>query len=232
MLFIVVAAISMLMVSTFYDKSRQVASEFFDKSARGLLGEAVLTDCGNGSCEPAKGESFINCPQDCHCGNVLCELDKGETAANCGQDCTCGNDICESYKDETLITCPADCTCGNGSCQPAKGETIANCCEDCHVCGDASCSDCEYGGTHFCSTDCCPVDQCNNSSDCTGSYACQQCTFPGPPDPNPNCYDGHCACRPHGSNMGFSNSCCGTGCCSGGCVWVNPPGLPGGYVCT
>jgi hypothetical protein len=87
--------------------------------------------CGNGHCDA--GESFSNCPGDCHCGNSICEPSLGETPGNCGGDCHCGNGVCEPSRGETPSNCPSDCHCGNGRCE--AGEDNSSCPSDCY-CGD------------------------------------------------------------------------------------------------
>eukprot|EP01098_Paradermamoeba_levis_P003577 TRINITY_DN1610_c0_g1_i1.p1 TRINITY_DN1610_c0_g1~~TRINITY_DN1610_c0_g1_i1.p1 ORF type:complete len:403 (-),score=131.77 TRINITY_DN1610_c0_g1_i1:101-1252(-) len=71
--------------------------------------------CGNGMCEPAKGESCETCPEDCGqcatcvgvCGNNLCEVN--ENGCNCPQDCgpCCCDGQCKF--PETFETCPGEC---------------------------------------------------------------------------------------------------------------------------
>ncbi len=47
--------------------------------------------CGNGFCQPAKGETCQNCPRDCGqcCGNGKCEPLFGESCQTCPADCEC-----------------------------------------------------------------------------------------------------------------------------------------------
>lgn len=48
----------------------------------------VDSPCGNGTCEPAFGETEINCTTDCGCNNnEICESERGEVFENCPLDC-------------------------------------------------------------------------------------------------------------------------------------------------
>ena len=45
--------------------------------------------CGDGVCEPSRGETGASCPADCavHCGDGVCQPSQGETDDNCPSDC-------------------------------------------------------------------------------------------------------------------------------------------------
>jgi hypothetical protein len=45
--------------------------------------------CGDGVCEPSRGETGASCPADCpvHCGDGVCQPAEGETDDNCPSDC-------------------------------------------------------------------------------------------------------------------------------------------------
>lgn len=75
-------------------------------STDSFLVNVSVTGCvPNNSCEPALGETALNCV-DCACNNNgIC--DGSETFANCPNDCHCGNGICDY--DETQFTCSSDC---------------------------------------------------------------------------------------------------------------------------
>jgi len=63
--------------------------------------------CGNGICEPQRGETYLNCHIDCaFCGNGICEYNK--------------------FPSETYENCPEDCSKGNGMCEPEYGEHCGN----------------------------------------------------------------------------------------------------------
>src|SRR5206468_61467 len=72
--------------------------------------------CGNGTCEPARGEDCATCSADCGscCGNGTCEPGFGETCTSCPGDCgpcvcgSCGDGFCVEPV-ESATTCPSDC---------------------------------------------------------------------------------------------------------------------------
>lgn len=110
--------------------------------------------CDNDVCE-SPDETPQNCPTDCHCGNGNCEPNKGEDYFKCRADCppVCGNDVCES-PDETPQNCAKDCPCGDGVCDASRGEDYYSCRADCGpVCGNGKCErpDEHYG---ICANDC------------------------------------------------------------------------------
>jgi hypothetical protein len=45
--------------------------------------------CGDGVCEPSRGETGASCPADCpvHCGDRVCQAGEGETQDVCPSDC-------------------------------------------------------------------------------------------------------------------------------------------------
>ncbi len=106
--------------------------------------------CGNGTCEPAKGENCSNC-KDCACkGSDTCQNGR------CVSPTGCGNGLCEGAKGENCSTCPKDCgcgggktcqngrcafpnPCGNGLCEGAKGENCSTCPKDCGCGGGKVC---------------------------------------------------------------------------------------------
>jgi hypothetical protein len=109
--------------------------------------------CGDGICSISVEDPDI-CPEDCHCGNGICEPEKGENAGICPQDCdACGDGVCG--KSEGVASCPADCVCGDGICDQDEAshpdyETYY-CPDDC--CGDGLChrNEANYG---LCPGDC------------------------------------------------------------------------------
>jgi hypothetical protein len=92
--------------------------------------DVELLDCGNGICEPEKGENLLTCIEDCQnqgdCGNFICEPDKFEDYLTCSNDCEelehCGDGDC-NYQEE-CINCPADCGCEKEQVciQPVEGQ--------------------------------------------------------------------------------------------------------------
>jgi hypothetical protein len=118
-----------------------------DASPDGGEASCMPGHCGNGTCEPACGESASNCELDCWggpiCGDGTCDPD--ETSVSCPQDCPafCGNGVCDS--GETPETC-SDCGdppfCGDHICQ--ANEDYLSCPKDCPLpypsyCGDGIC---------------------------------------------------------------------------------------------
>jgi hypothetical protein len=45
--------------------------------------------CGDGVCQPSRGETGTSCPADCspHCGDAVCQPAEGETQDSCPSDC-------------------------------------------------------------------------------------------------------------------------------------------------
>lgn len=70
--------------------------------------------CGDGTCQPAVGESARSCPGDCaFCGDGVCTEDPSQ----CSADCFCGNGSCDS--NETYWDCwdcPSPCLAGDDLC--------------------------------------------------------------------------------------------------------------------
>jgi len=109
----------------------------------------------NNLCEDRKGETTLNCPDDCElkitCGNNKCET--GETQENCCKDCgcqkgmecvnnkcvseKCGNDKCDA--NENYNTCSKDCPSGlgDGYCDGVKDGL---CDPDCQKNEDVDCN--------------------------------------------------------------------------------------------
>lgn len=130
-------------------------------AALALPGALLQGSCGDGVCDPGKGEDESTCPDDCKppdpvCGDGVCE--PPEDSNNCPGDCKppdlCGNGSCD-LGEET--SCPNDCPtiprCDNGVCD--FGENYDNCPSDCPkppVCGNAVCEVGEDGNN--CPTDC------------------------------------------------------------------------------
>jgi len=96
-------------------------------------GPHSLCHCGDGTCDPATGETTATCPSDCgsQCGDNVCN--GTESPITCPQDCgTCGNNACDN--GETTTTCCTDCGCGAGDvCRantcipdPGPGDTCAS----------------------------------------------------------------------------------------------------------
>ncbi|MBQ9395206.1 MAG: hypothetical protein IJU23_06760 [Proteobacteria bacterium] len=96
--------------------------------------------CGDSFCDPMRGESTETCSLDCKviavCGNNKCE--KGETRLNCSEDClpVCGDGRCEL--PETEESCAKDCAseiveyesvCGDSVCD--DDESNDTCPDDC-----------------------------------------------------------------------------------------------------
>jgi hypothetical protein len=99
--------------------------------------EQTCETCGNNYCNPDRGETASNCPDDCEiiasgnepeCGNSVCET--GESSTSCWDDCymdedVCGDHICDL--GENLSNCEEDCIytdwCNNdtGFCQDHWG---------------------------------------------------------------------------------------------------------------
>ena len=78
-----------------FDRTEWVFSVWFPFE-KGDSGRAALwpwsppfpgPGCGDGVCEPSRGETSESCPQDCpaKCGDAICEA--GENTMNCPSDC-------------------------------------------------------------------------------------------------------------------------------------------------
>lgn len=66
-----------------------------------------VSNCGDGTCDPADGETIATCPFDCAvCGDNDCDL--GETVQNCPEDC----DVCVD-NDGDGYGAPANANCNH-----------------------------------------------------------------------------------------------------------------------
>jgi hypothetical protein len=111
----------------------------------------------------AKGETCVNCPDDCGsctpvCGNSKCEAPY-ESCSSCPSDCgpCCGNGTCDQIYGETCNSCPGDCgpcSCGNGQCETSNGEDCQNCSKDCGKC-EAMCQSHSWPGCDGCACESC-----------------------------------------------------------------------------
>ncbi len=116
-------------------KNNLVAEEDEGNNAldQDVVVEKRWEDCNrNDRCEGQLGETYENCPCDCHppdgepvCGNGCCEEGYGETYESCPRDCmkdrggwwVCGNNVCERDDGENQVNCIQDCHCGNNICE-------------------------------------------------------------------------------------------------------------------
>lgn len=99
-------------------------------------------DCGTGDPTSPCDSTIMNVCGTVGCGDGMCQPGRGEFCDNCSQDCgscdACGNQVCEYVLGETCTTCPEDChwgsldvpCCGNGVCD-AFGEDQTSCSLDC-----------------------------------------------------------------------------------------------------
>lgn len=81
--------------------------------------------CGNGSCEPAEGESMETCPEDCECMTQMDCLGR-EWPVDCVGHWTC------SKSNKCEPTCET-IWCGDGYCDAQSGEDAQSCPPDCYV---------------------------------------------------------------------------------------------------
>ncbi|MBM4398308.1 MAG: right-handed parallel beta-helix repeat-containing protein, partial [Deltaproteobacteria bacterium] len=135
------------------------------------LPDVAGCSCGDGTCDPACGETLANCPFDCKvCGDEVCS--PGEGPVVCPVDCCggCGDGKCRGYQcGEDPAACPKDCgtPCGDGTCQ--QGENPLSCPSDCghDVCGNGVCEPSD-GGPAACPQDCgttCGNCECEKGED-------------------------------------------------------------------
>ncbi|MCH9680153.1 MAG: hypothetical protein K0V04_01865 [Deltaproteobacteria bacterium] len=143
----------------------------------------------------------VPCSDCAECGNASCDVARGESCGSCPSDCgacqSCGNGTCEQELAENCSTCPDDCgacqSCGDGTCDPAQGEDCFSCPDDCETC-PASCGDMQCNGDETCANcpgDCeCPppppVDPCADDS---GGWWCGE-TIGGTPGTLYTCSSG------------------------------------------
>ncbi len=73
-----------------------------NECASGCWKDCNYLQCENGICEPDKGETCVNSPNDCKCDNGYCNKENNQCTYQ-----SCGNNICESY--ESYLNCPNDC---------------------------------------------------------------------------------------------------------------------------
>ena len=139
--------------------------------------------CGDGYCDPAGGESFFSCMDDCWLG---CDADidcidypwpvdcggnwdcyEGFCVPNCDDD-TCGDGFCDRQAGESDESCPLDCfglTC-EVDMDCLQYEWLVDCwghwdcvegfcVERCNeICGDGECEPWEGEGATTCAPDC------------------------------------------------------------------------------
>lgn len=163
--------------------------------------------CGNGECQPEKGEDCKQCPQDCPCA--------GEQVCLAGQCCTpdcqgksCGSDGCGS----DCGSCPGEhdqCLEGACVCVPTEcGAPGKECGTQADGCGGTlQCGSCQEGfacqdGVCQCVPDCqgkvCGDDLCGNTcGSCAGDTMCK---------------DGLCVAAPPGCKATDSKGCGGCAC--------------------
>ena len=186
--------------------------------------------CGNGICEPERGENPYTCPGDCPsaCGDGVCT--GGEICATCPDDeVDCDQCATERAATGTIsnacsscfgalgtrlapppcTSCPQDCcrsACGDGVCVREEGETPESCPQDCAVtsCGDGLCLGLETPAS-------CPQDCARVTPSCLPGGEGRQTRAVGCPTPN-NCLICPWACDPRAT--------CGDGVCSTCEMWT------------
>ncbi len=198
----------------------------------GICESPVPPSCGNGWCQPDKGETCSNCQKDCgpcnpECGDGYCS--GWEDCYNCPWDCgecpsMCGDGWCDYDMGESCEWCPDDCGpcesfCGDGYCDYDMGESCDWCKEDCGPC-EGYCGDyyCDYNAGEscdWCPTDCGPCEGVCGDGYCdyNAGESCEWC----PEDCGPCegvCGDGYCD-----YNAGESCEWCPQDCgsCGGYC---------------
>ncbi len=170
------------------------------------------TDCGDGVCDGAVGESCTTCPIDCGgcgtCTHPLCDAGPplDPTCDPC-VDAICASDpfCCSTDWDNICVNevgtvCGVPCDlCGDGLC--AFGETCIICPDDCGPCGACGDGVCAPDGTEDCFL--CPID-------------CGICPI--------ICGDGFCDVM-NGENCSFCPIDCGScaGCGDGTCSPTEDP---------
>jgi len=132
----------------FFGNIKKISYKHFDK----IIYEMDICNVNN-ICEKNKGETELNCPEDCGikpiCGNKVCESPQ-ENQTTCCLDCgcpenlkcienkclPCGNNKCDVELGENYKLCPKDCPSGSkdnycdaitdGRCDPdcKEGEDI------------------------------------------------------------------------------------------------------------
>jgi hypothetical protein len=224
LLFAAVAVIALLSVSTFFNKSQEVASTVFNTSASAIMGP-IVTNADLGIVPTPQGICFtagVGCTSDQQCCVGLSCL-----STTCQPNSSSGNNLL--YWD---VCNPGNDQCSTGlSCQDAGGTNGNRCLAAVHkVCSGTSCVQVSGVGANQCTTDVdcgahCPAGTCVTAADCTGGLMCG-----GIPDPFSDC-PFSCLCRPSGTVI-FSPLDCNTGCCSHSCSRICPnPLLPCNYTC-
>ena len=187
--------------------------------------------CGDGLCDPNRGENCDTCPQDCgctspqrcfngrcqlSCGNGFCE--RGEDCQNCPQDCSCpsgqncengrcslcGNGNCDLGEDCT--TCPLDCVC------PSRSGCVLGRCVPA-TCGNLRCEPQENENCQNCPEDC----ACYGGESCQGNRCVLLCgdgRCEAARGENCTTCPDDCACP---SGRSCVQGVCGDGCGDGRC---------------
>lgn len=90
----------------------------------------------NDECEPARGETCYNCPDDCE----VCEDEVDVSEEICDNNDVCDVNLVEEFglsENENYVNCPNDCFCGDGVCDDIESGD-GSCAKDC---GDEEPSD-------------------------------------------------------------------------------------------
>ncbi len=180
--------------------------------------------CDNDNiCEPERGETVANCPNDCKCPagtafdpvSAQCKCTNGAVnPPQCNQcpagssmingKCVpdCGNGLCEVNKGENPITCPKDC----GYCGSANPGALYN---QCQVTGTGN-NYCSLGQS-FSTSEClgcdndniCEPERGETVANCPNDCKCPVGMLPGP--------NGTCQCPPNTIRSGNSCVACPAG---------------------
>lgn len=145
-------------------------------STSGVCEPPVPPSCGNGYCQPGKGETCETCPKDCgpcnpECGDGYC-TEGWEDCYSCPWDCGecpsyCGDYYCDYNMGESCDWCPQDCGpcdsyCGDYYCDYNMKEDCQWCPQDCGACngycGDSFCDSVSGEYCDWCPQDCGPCE--------------------------------------------------------------------------
>lgn len=215
----------------------------------GLCAAGSPPNCGNGTCDTAKGENCSSCASDCKCPS-------GQTcnSGTCqGAQSDCGNGTCDTAKGENCSTCAADCKCpsgqvcsngtcttpsqdcGNGTCERDKLEDCGTCPADCKCDAGRVCQNNRCVVDNSCGNGTCERDKledcgsCPQDCQCDGGRVCEnnRCVVPPQTCGNKTCESAqgeNCTTCPQDCSCGV-----GLVCSNGACN--QPPQSCGNGTC-
>jgi hypothetical protein len=219
------------------DDDECTIDEYCKDGACGNGTDICPAQCGNGSCQTAKGETCATCPDDCGACSDGCTESAFPGCEGCAcEQCVCdANPACctEAWTTECVAACEAcgSCTpCGDGTCSESDGETCESCPSDCGACptgcgareepgcAGCGCEECVCEASPFC----CEVawdEACVELAALLCGAGCASTCGDGACEPGESCEECVCALVPSCCTTAWSPLCV-TACateCGGSC---------------